>query len=200
MIQEGIKNRMFAKLGAPVMAIELEDQQISDLFGIATRDFRLYSSLSKLDEEKKESISYEWIESYFQALCKESLGRIRGKYRNGLPIPGQENMLLDFDSLLNESTQEKERLISLLIPSAEKILLACYINVGNMDDVDARQYVSKMREALNRNNKAFIHYIIAVRDQETRIECVYPSFVLNEDIKERFNICLDRVLKNIENE
>lgn len=195
----GIKNRVIAKLGGPTIAVELEIEQLEGLYINSIKDWHLYSPLSKLDETKLEEIKGDWIENNFQALCKEALGRIRGKFRDGLPIPGVEKVTLDYDSLLKESEQEKNDLIALLIPPAEKIVLAVYVNVGNMDNEDVKFHMTKIQEKLS-SDKGFKYFFIAVRDQETRIECVYPNFINNDEVTAKLNVCLDDIIKNISNE
>jgi hypothetical protein len=195
----GVKNRVIAKLGGPTIVVELDDEQMEGLFVNSIKDWYLYSPLSKLDERKLEEIKGDWIENNFQALCKESLGRIRGKFRNGLPIPGVEKVTLDYDSLLKESEQEKNELVGLLIPPAEKIVLAVYVNVGNMNSEDVKFHMGRIQKSLG-SDKGFKYFFIAVRDQETRIECVYPSFVSNDEITAKLNICLDDIIKNINDE
>ena len=51
----------------------------------------------------------QWIRKYTLALCKETLGGIRGKYQS-LPIPGAETTL-DYSRLLSEAASEQESLI-----------------------------------------------------------------------------------------
>jgi len=54
----------------------------------------------------------QWIRKYALALAKEMLGSVRGKYQS-VPIPG-DITTLDYSRLLNESSTEKEALISQL--------------------------------------------------------------------------------------
>lgn len=196
---QSVKNRAIAKLGGPTIAVELDDEQMEALYVNSIKDWRLYSSLSNLETSKIESIEQEWLENYFQALCKETLGRIRGKFREGLSIPGVEKVILDYESLLKESDQEKSGLIGLLIPPAEKIVLAVYINVGNMNSEDVKFHMSKIQEKMSAD-KGFKYFFIAVRDQESRIECVYPNFVHNDEIAAKLNKCLDDITNSIKNE
>ena len=135
-LTESIKNRIMTKLGGPIITVELSENQIADLFHSSIKDWHLYSSLSKLEKNKLEIIEASWVEKYFQALCKESLGRIRSKYSGELPIPGN-TMKLEYDSLLRESVNEKIDLVSLLIPPQDKIILAAYIEIGNLDNAPA---------------------------------------------------------------
>lgn len=196
---QSIIKRVVSKLGGPLISIELDEEQMSDLFTTAQRDWHLYSPLSKLEEKQLTEIENVWIESYFHALCKETLGRVRGKYQNGIPIPGVDKIVLDSENLLTESLQEKEKLIGLLIPPANKIMLAVYINVYNMPDEDIKEYARKISAQLKKDN-SYSFFIFPVKDQNTRIECIYPNFVYDEQIKEKLNICLDNIINNLKNE
>lgn len=184
--------RARTKLGEPVMGVELADEQMSSLFSIAISNWKLNASLSKLSDNKLEEISSDWVENYFQALCKESLGRIRSKYLGELPIPGQ-SVTLEYESLLRESTQEKEDLVSLLIPPINKVLLAAYINIGSMDSADSQKYLSKVSKIIG-SDKNYKVFVMAVRDQESKIECVYPNFVYDEEMKNKLNGFLDNLI------
>ncbi len=194
-----IKKRVISKLGAPTIDIELNDEQIKDLFDIAQSHWFLYSPISNLNKEKVQAIQSVWIESYFQALCKETLGRVRGKYSEGFSIPGVDKVILDFKTLLDESTQEKENLIGLLIPNSNKIVLAIYINIDNMEAEQVEKYLKKCNAFLEKD-KSYKFFLFPVREQASRIECVYPNFIYDEEMKVKLNTCLDNIINNIKHE
>lgn len=50
-----------------------------------------------------------WVRKYLTALSKEALGRARGKFKGKLPIPEAEGEM-DYDSLLSEGKDEKDKL------------------------------------------------------------------------------------------
>lgn len=185
------------KLGEPVMSVELEDEQIVNCFAEAVSNWELYALLSNLSEDKLNKISSYWVENYFFALCKENLARIRSKFQGKLPLPGTD-VTLEYESLLTESDREKENLIGLLIPVQKKMVLAFYINVGNMEHSDVKPYIENIKKLATNKNE--IHYFIPVRDQETRIECIYPNFTNDEEIKSKLNIILDDIINKIQNE
>lgn len=193
-----IRKRALAKLGSPSMEVELEKEAMQGLFINSQKDWNLYATLSNLDEKKLYGIKKEWIENYFQALCKEALGRIRGKYSGEINIPGVV-MKLEYEALLKESIQEKENLIGLLIPTAEKILLAVYVNVGNLEAQEVDYHMKKLQSSVG-EDRGYKYFFIAVRDQESRIECVYPNIVNNEEITAKLNILLDDIIKNTSDE
>ena len=64
-------------------------------------------------------IGKQWIRKFFLAICKEILGRIRGKYGT-IPIPDQE-ISLNYSELLSESEQEKQQLIEELKETLNKM-------------------------------------------------------------------------------
>ncbi len=198
MFTKSIRNRVISRLGAPTVDVEIEEEAMMHLWYIAEGDWNLYSKLSKIDKTTLDRIEHEWTENYFLSLCKESLGRIRSKYNGNLPIPGAE-ISLEYKSLLSESEREKESLISLLVPASEKVVFAIYVNVGGMDYKDVENHIKRIRETIT-EEKEFKYFFIAVRDQESRIECVYPNFVNDEEIKDKLKIVLDDVIKNIKNE
>jgi hypothetical protein len=86
--------------------------------------------------------------------------------------------------------------------SKEKIILIHYINVSNIDSND----VSKMMEdVINKfslkEEDNIISYWIPVREGETRVECINPKLVSEEDFTEAKRV-LDRnqeIVNNIIN-
>ena len=53
--------------------------------------------------------SKQWVRDYFTALCKETLGRVRGKFGGALGVTDAE-VTMDYDSLLSEAKEDKEKL------------------------------------------------------------------------------------------
>jgi hypothetical protein len=58
--------------------------------------------------------SKQWVRRWFVAYCKETLGRVRGKYSGNLKTPDSE-LTLDYTSLATEAKDEKTKLIDELI-------------------------------------------------------------------------------------
>ena len=100
-------------LGAPVMGVEMTDEQFEQAYLTAEKDWNLYSSKSIFRRGKMKSIKEDWTERYFHALCKEVLSRIRGKFKGKLPLPGA-NLTLEFEDLAREAWHERQNLISLV--------------------------------------------------------------------------------------
>lgn len=72
---------------------------------------------------------------------------------------------------------------------SDKIMLTLYLNIGNMDGSDINEHcqsVSKSmfpKELMETMNA--IVFIIPVRDTESRLECIHPSFVLDADVYQK---------------
>jgi hypothetical protein len=56
----------------------------------------------------------QWVRRWFTAYVKETLARVRGKYSGNLKTPDSE-IIMDYQSLLTESKDEKSKLIEELI-------------------------------------------------------------------------------------
>jgi hypothetical protein len=61
-----------------------------------------------------------WVRKYFIAMCKEGLGRVRGKFGGELKVPGSE-LKLDADTLLTEGKDEKLKLVEELMQRLERL-------------------------------------------------------------------------------
>jgi hypothetical protein len=64
--------------------------------------------------------SKQWVRDYFTALCKETLGRVRGKFSGALGI-GDADVTMDYDSLLSEAKEDKDKLWERLKERLEKL-------------------------------------------------------------------------------
>lgn len=64
--------------------------------------------------------SKQWVRDWFTALCKETLGRIRGKFGGSLGVTDAE-VTMDYDSLLSEATADKEKLEERLKERLERL-------------------------------------------------------------------------------
>lgn len=64
--------------------------------------------------------SKQWVRDYFTALCKETLGRVRGKFGGALGVTDAE-VTMDYDSLLNESKEDKTALWERLKDRLERL-------------------------------------------------------------------------------
>jgi len=61
-----------------------------------------------------------WVRKYLTAIAKITLGRVRGKFSGQLKVPDAE-VTLDYDSLLNEGKEEKEKALEELKERLDKL-------------------------------------------------------------------------------
>lgn len=64
--------------------------------------------------------SKQWVRDYFTAMCKETLGRVRGKFGGALGVTDAE-VTMDYDSLLNEAKEDKSALWERLKERLERL-------------------------------------------------------------------------------
>ena len=86
--------------------------------------------------------------------------------------------------------------------SKEKIILIHYINVGNIDGNDVSEMMENVVNKFSpKEEDNIISYWIPVREGETRVECINPKLVSEEDFTEAKRV-LDRnqeIVNNIIN-
>jgi hypothetical protein len=74
----------------------------------------------------------------------------------------------------------------------EKIILIYYINVGNIERNDVSKVVEDVvRKFSPKEEDNIISYWIPIREGETRVECINPKLVSQEDFTEAKQV-LDR--------
>ena len=88
------------------------------------------------------STGRQWIRNYYLALCKSTLGGIRGKYAT-IPIPNSE-VTLDGDTLRSEAETEKERLIDQLKDSLEKMSRRAQMESKQEEDDNLQKIINKV--------------------------------------------------------
>jgi hypothetical protein len=76
--------------------------------------------------------------------------------------------------------------------SKEKIILIHYINVGNIDGNDLSEMMENVVNKFSpKEEDNIISYWIPVREGDTRVECINPKLVSEEDFTEAKRV-LDR--------
>lgn len=191
--KQDVFERTKAKFGGDILNFELTEETLELLLDDAYKKFNLYSGLSNRPADKLESIQDNWIESYFVSNVKEALGNVRGKFSGENPVPGAV-IKIQYEHLLEEAVQERKSLIRLILDNNYKgselnkeddfVLIAVYLNVGNSDQEQVSEVCKKTTQMLSENSPAYVrHYVIAVRDQESRIELVYPLDINKEKEK-----------------
>jgi len=183
------------KLGEPLINVELTDEQMTSLLKDAQETFYLYATMAGIDRNRQDTIEDAWIKKFFYALCKETLGRVRGKFDGKLSIPGTDGFTLDYESLLAESIREKCFLKYTIFgdkellncAKVENAILVFYISVGSLENRDVAEYVDNIQRKMTPPS-GFTCYFLPVRNQESKIECIYPvSGELDEDGKHVIN-------------
>ncbi|MCK9447194.1 hypothetical protein M0Q50_10110 [bacterium] len=66
----------------------------------------------------------------------------------------------------------------------EQLILVFYINIDNMSTQRAMEYLQDIQENVKNKPEGSIQYIIPVKDQETKIECINPKIVTEEQYNE----------------
>ena len=89
--------------------------------------------------EKINSIGQQWIRRFSLALSKETLGQIRGKFGNKVPIPG-DNVQLNASDLLSQAKEEQNGLREELNKQLDEMLYSKIAETGkamvdNMDSI-----------------------------------------------------------------
>ena len=64
--------------------------------------------------------SKQWVRDYFTAICKETLGRVRGKFGGVLGVTDAE-VTMDYESLLSEAKEDKTALMERLNNRLERL-------------------------------------------------------------------------------
>ena len=70
----------------------------------------------------------------------------------------------------------------------EKIILAHYINVGNKSPENVAYIMNEVKAVLDKEHAEIIHFVYPVVGQETRVECINPKLVSEEDYLQAKNV------------
>lgn len=65
----------------------------------------------------------------------------------------------------------------------DKIILVCYVDISMMDNEDVPMYMNEVAAILKRENDQILHYLVPIKS-ESRIECLNPKLVSEEDYAE----------------
>ena len=76
--------------------------------------------LANIPYKNINSIGKQWIRRYALALSKETLGQVRSKFGNTIPIPG-ESVNLNGDALLSQAKDEQQALREELIKVLDEL-------------------------------------------------------------------------------
>ena len=70
----------------------------------------------------------------------------------------------------------------------EKIILAHYINVGNKSPENVAYIMNEVKVVLDKDHAEIVHFVYPVVGQETRVECINPKLVSEEDYLQAKNV------------
>ena len=76
----------------------------------------------------------------------------------------------------------------------DKLFLLSYLNISTIASTDIPQFLDKFSRAIKFDDSVQ-HIIIPVRDGETRVECINPVLLTEEQYKEA-----EEKIKNLQNE
>jgi len=88
----------------------------------------------------------------------------------------------------------------------EKIILVVYVDIGNLDGSEVQQYIENVRSSFNSDDTKNLFLIIIPIEGETRIECLNPKLLSEDDFKEakeifeKYKLSLDKFINKKENE
>jgi hypothetical protein len=78
----------------------------------------------------------------------------------------------------------------------EKVILALYVNVGQMSTEEVERHIAKMIKTAP--SEDIIQYVIPIREGDNRVECVYPKYVVGEQVDKEMSDVLERLNKNLD--
>ncbi len=191
--------RTESQLGAPSSDVELKEEQMYDLINSAEEAYDLLALSNKCHREN--DFRYFWVSQYFVALCKETLGRVRGKFNGPLPIPGAE-IKLNYKELLAESHREKQFLRYLMLNDKNilvenyKPILVFYVAIGNLNPSEVAEFLNKVKDSMSESDDGFTKYFVTTPGQESRIECIYPVSGIDSETKESISR-METILKEM---
>ena len=67
----------------------------------------------------------------------------------------------------------------------EKVILSLYVNVGQMSAEEVERHIAKMIKTSP--SEDIIQYVIPIREGDSRVECVYPKYVVLERLKKNID-------------
>ena len=76
----------------------------------------------------------------------------------------------------------------------EKLILVLYLNMNGVPNNEVDDYCKQVIEKIK--NDDIIHYVIPVRNQETKVECINPKLV-SEKGYEQAKIALESIVQQL---
>jgi len=81
-----------------------------------------------------------------------------------------------------------------MVMDKDKLFLVCYLNIGNISAKDVNEYLFTFAKSLT-YDESIERIIIPTRKGESRIECINPVLLTDEQYKE-----VEEKVKNLEQE
>ena len=84
----------------------------------------------------------------------------------------------------------------------DKLILVAYINISGINDADVPAFIMESVNNLKpKEDDSTLFYAIPVRGEESRLECVNPKFVSEEEYKKAKQACekISEKLKELSN-
>lgn len=137
--------------------------------------------------------NYDKRDIYKTGVVYDWLKLIHGKYDEYGEMVGAayENKLKEFNG---ENMKDKD-----------KLFLVSYLNIASINSSDVLEYIDKFARAIYFDDSVK-HLIIPIRDGETRVECINPALLTDEQYKEveekinGFKNKFEEILKSLGNE
>lgn len=76
----------------------------------------------------------------------------------------------------------------------DKLFLVCYLNIGSIPDENVSEYLHSFAEAFT-YDESIEKIIVPIREGESRVECINPVLLTNEQYKE-----VEEKVKNLKKE
>ena len=77
----------------------------------------------------------------------------------------------------------------------DKIIMAYCINVGNANKEEIANHMKEIQKTFL--SEDMIQYFIPIIDGDSRVECVYPKYVLGEEVDEDFKAVIKRLDEHV---
>jgi len=76
-----------------------------------------------------------------------------------------------------------------------KLILCFYVGVGNMDQADVPQYIEEVKKSNAHlfTDNGIAAFLVPITGPNSRIECVNPVLVTDQEAKDTFNEALKRL-------
>lgn len=73
----------------------------------------------------------------------------------------------------------------------DKVIFAIYVPVGSMPAQEVHECMKKIQDMLPKDDSA-VFFSFPIQSGEARMECVYPTFVTNDEVISKTMETLDR--------